>query len=651
MNPAYEPPREGVRVADRYLLKSHPADRGLGDVWLAHDVRAGDVERIIKLHPLGAATAKDAQDLVARLTRADAKGIAAVLDGGVWEGRLFLVHQPCAGRSLRNWLDGWSSTLTSPTQATLKTVFLALCSVLQDAHGKGLVLERLNPRSVVITSIKAPIPTLVFDSGVGGFLSGDDQAACVSYLSPEQVERSKRGGASDPKRADLFALGVILAEMLTLRSTPRAGTRETWEQLVRGNPRKPLAALMPRPDDAPEEVWRLVDRLLLQRNDDELSNPSKIRQAAKSAWEAASAREGVPDSLREAPEPVEVSPRAMSTPPREPRIEARSEPMRASPAPLPPTKAGVVQVFSVDTPKRSLAPVEAPRVERAVAGPAAPVVASTPPRSASAPIAKSSSPLYEGGGDTLLDFDDDASTALANRPIVPVPKGFAPKPAPTQDIGGDTLPFDEGAFIAPAASAPTNDSGATLLFDPPGARKTPPSAAPATPFDSHLSPSDPFASMKPRGGDTLPVDDARSPLMDALIKPSKVTNQTLAAASPASSGPMDIGQTVDFAPVAQSPFAFTPEHHAPQLHGPPGGAGDTLPFDVGVAPFQPIRPVSPSPPQRPMGPGVNTNSTTQVIAKRNVGGEASSWMGPKLVAGVVTAGVLLGVLITLALRR
>ncbi len=651
VTPAYEPPRDGVRIADRYTLSGPSRDRGLGEVWLARDDRTNRAERMVKFHGLGSASEADARALVTRLRENAATGFATVLDGGVWQGRLFLVHEPCAGRSLRHWIDGWHTTLTPPSPGVLKALFLALCSALHEAHGRGLAHERLNPRSVVITSVKSPRPLLVFDGGIASFLSGDDQALCVDYLAPEQVDRPKKVGAGDQKRADLFALVVILAELLTLRSTPKPGTRETWEHLIRNSPRKALAALVPRPEDTPEQVWLLFERLLFNRNDPEIASASKVRKAAREAWEAAGVRDESPESLREAPQPVAPpsGARASASPPRESApSSARSENPSREPQPAAPSKAVVVQAFSVPASNRAPPPRDAPTPA------AAPVVASTPTpivqREAHRPAPPPAAPAQKTqdlGADTLLDFDDEESTNVAGHQSVRAiaPSAIVAMTKPKADPGGDTLPVDE----APAFDAPPQQAGRdeTLHFDPPSTRPAAPSPAN---FIAEVSPSDAFAGMRPRGGDTLPVDHARSPLANAsaAARPAPIAAHTLdgrVAQKPARHA--DDPHTIPIVPTSRAPSPQNPLMPSGYPNLPQNSPSDTLPIEQGAVPFKAIAPL---PPPRAGASAashrVSADRTEQLPARP----DEPAWSNPRLIVAVIAAGVILGVGITLAIR-
>lgn len=507
VSPAHEFLRTGERVAERYNLLNPMVDRGLGEVWRARDEVDG-AERIVKLISLDRARDSIAGERLARLATLNVKGVAAVLDSGRWEGWLYLAHEPCAGRSLRHWIDGWRSTQTPPIHATLKTLFLSMCSALGEVHTQGFAHERLTPRSVVIVSVKAPRPIVMFDVGVAGLLSDADEALCAPYRSPEQADRPRRGATIDPRRADLFALGVIFAEMLTMHPVPSAESSETWEQLVRRAPRSTLTSLMAR-SDVPNGVWSLIERLLLRRGEEMLSTPSKVRQAMREAWEAGGVRDAPPEALREAPMPVEQAPRSASlnAPPRD-RERPSAEPSTSPPvAPAVRASPFIAEAFSLRA---------APRPSPHVAVAASVVRSSGAPPPRVTPSTKEAARERVTFGapdppeDTLPDAIDLEATSEPSQPpearsTSSIVTGSALPRSASLTLGERTLPVTEtGIGVMASLEAPADPNETLPVERRHGSRLIAAESA----LCAMVSPSDPFASERQADHNTLSLDDA-----------------------------------------------------------------------------------------------------------------------------------------------
>ena len=205
----------------------------MGEVFRARDTRLG---RDVALKVLRAPVAADREhlDRFTREARALAalnhSGIAAIYDTVETDGVRALVLEFVEGETLEERLrDG-----ALPIREAL-AVARAIAEALDAAHERGLVHRDLKPANIKIT------PTgdvKLLDFGIARMLVGLDgqDAATVAgtergvvigtaaYMSPEQA----RGHAVD-KRADVWAFGCVLYEMLAGRAAFRG---DTWSDSV-----------------------------------------------------------------------------------------------------------------------------------------------------------------------------------------------------------------------------------------------------------------------------------------------------------------------------------------------------------------------------------------------------------------------------------
>jgi non-specific serine/threonine protein kinase/serine/threonine-protein kinase len=122
------------------------------------------------------------------------------------------------GESLTAYCD--RQKLTIPARLDL---FVHLCEGVQHAHQKGIIHRDLKPSNVLVTmQDDHPVPKIIdfgiakatsqpltehtLHTSIGGLIG------TLEYMSPEQAER---GGADVDTRTDIYALGVILYELLT----------------------------------------------------------------------------------------------------------------------------------------------------------------------------------------------------------------------------------------------------------------------------------------------------------------------------------------------------------------------------------------------------------------------------------------------------
>ncbi|WP_432479827.1 Stk1 family PASTA domain-containing Ser/Thr kinase [Nocardioides sp. GXQ0305] len=208
------------RVLDgRYRVGPRIARGGMASVYEATDVRLDRTVAVKVMHPgLG-----DDDDFAARFVREarSAAGLShphvvAVHDQGTDDGTVFLVMELVAGHTLRDVIRKEAPMPPRRALALLEPVL----SALAHAHRAGLVHRDIKPENVLIAEGRAAGTVKVADFGLAKAVSADTQHTAtggvligtVSYLAPELVV----DGRSDA-RADVYAVGVVLYELLTGR--------------------------------------------------------------------------------------------------------------------------------------------------------------------------------------------------------------------------------------------------------------------------------------------------------------------------------------------------------------------------------------------------------------------------------------------------
>ena len=247
--------RRGQRVGP-YRLEDRLGRGAMGEVFRAYDERLDRRVAIKRIFSLGDEQGKRQRFLVearaaARLSHPAIVQVHDILQ--LPEGD-FIVMELAEGRSLATLLSG------GPLPTTLALALAVdLAAGLGAAHAEGIVHRDLKKENIVITATGRP---KILDFGLAKELGTSDDASISRdgqvigtprAMSPEQA----RGDAIDA-RADLFALGSLLYEMLTgVAPFDASSAAESMEKVVHHEPLAPgRLAKMPRP------VSQLVQRLL-----------------------------------------------------------------------------------------------------------------------------------------------------------------------------------------------------------------------------------------------------------------------------------------------------------------------------------------------------------------------------------------------------
>ena len=140
--------------------------------------------------------------------------IATLLDGGVTpDGLPYFVMEYIDGEPITRWCDSQSLTVEGRL-----ALFQQVCAAVSAAHQKLVVHRDLKPGNILVTSdgtvklLDFGIAKLMRDdlAGVETATQVGQRAFTPEYASPEQVR-----GASVDTTSDVYALGVVLFELLT----------------------------------------------------------------------------------------------------------------------------------------------------------------------------------------------------------------------------------------------------------------------------------------------------------------------------------------------------------------------------------------------------------------------------------------------------
>lgn len=245
------------RTIGAYTVEELLGEGGFGSVYRARQHAPVQRPVALKVIKLGMDTAQ----VLARfdierqaLALMDHPHVAKVFDAGVTDaGRPFVVMELVEGEPINRFCDRRRLVVEDRLR-----LFIQVCRAVQHAHGKGVIHRDLKPTNILVGQHDGACSPKIIDFGIAKALDGRLGERSVltelwqlvgtpEYMSPEQAAGA--GGAVDT-RSDVYALGVVLYELL-VGLTPfevfPAGASPQLDQVMRRvqheEPARPSARL------------------------------------------------------------------------------------------------------------------------------------------------------------------------------------------------------------------------------------------------------------------------------------------------------------------------------------------------------------------------------------------------------------------------
>jgi len=211
----------GRVIGGNFKVEAFMGAGGMGAVFRARQLSL-DREVAVKILLAPLAMEREMLERFQREARAASNighpGIVQVIDMGYLpEGPPYMVMELLQGEDLRTKISregALSAHLAVP-------LMLQTCDALQAAHEKGIVHRDMKPDNLFLVYRGGAMPTIkILDFGLSKIKSADRKLTNTgtllgtpNYMAPEQV----RGSDEVDHRADIYAAGIILYEMLTGR--------------------------------------------------------------------------------------------------------------------------------------------------------------------------------------------------------------------------------------------------------------------------------------------------------------------------------------------------------------------------------------------------------------------------------------------------
>jgi serine/threonine protein kinase len=257
----------------RYEIQSEIGRGGMATVYLANDpnferkVAIKLVSINLQENPVFRTRFEREARLIARIEH---PAIVPVYDFGEQEKQPYLVMRYMAGGSLSEKIGGQMMSLEDAAR-----IFSQIAPALDAVHAQGIVHRDLKPGNILFDDFGN---AAIGDFGIAHLndatidLTGSALIGTPAYMSPEQVQGDKKLDG----RSDVYALGVILFEMLTGQSPFRATTPMS---VALKHLTEPIPSILSLRSDLPANIDFVLKKALAKDREIRYATASDMAQA------------------------------------------------------------------------------------------------------------------------------------------------------------------------------------------------------------------------------------------------------------------------------------------------------------------------------------------------------------------------------------
>jgi eukaryotic-like serine/threonine-protein kinase len=278
-------PHLGTVLHGRYLVSERLAEGAMAVVYRGERVGLKRQVAIKFLHESYSASEDGMRrfEVEARaMSRLAHPNCVAVTDFGVENGAPYLVMDFVTGSSLRDVLE--AEVRMRPTRAV--AVVRQVLAGLTHAHGQGIVHRDVKPENIVISPVEGHGEQVrILDFGLAKLRDENSVTSGLAVGTPGYMAPEQTIGEKVDERADLYATGIILFELIAGRKPFQAESPFDVMRMHRESPIPPLSAAAPGVTIS-SELEDVVRRALAKSRAERFSTAGSFLEALEATPEA-----------------------------------------------------------------------------------------------------------------------------------------------------------------------------------------------------------------------------------------------------------------------------------------------------------------------------------------------------------------------------
>ncbi|SOE20249.1 serine/threonine protein kinase [Spirosomataceae bacterium TFI 002] len=261
------------RLISTYRIEELIGEGGMGTVYRAVDTILGRDVALKMLHPnlISQSTFferfKNEAQILARLNHPNIATLHNFIED---QGDFFMVMEYIEGEDLERKLK---KTGHFSVNSTLRIAKQAIQGLIH-AHFKGVFHRDLKPANLIVTNDNQ---VKIMDFGIAKAVGSEKLTqvnrlvGTLEYIAPELLK-----GGEPSVQSDLYALGVVMYELLTAKMPFHANTDyDLMQQIIHNKP----IAISERSVEIPKDLWVVIKKLLDKKPNNRYATAQELSAA------------------------------------------------------------------------------------------------------------------------------------------------------------------------------------------------------------------------------------------------------------------------------------------------------------------------------------------------------------------------------------
>lgn len=189
------------------------------------------------------------------------------------KSRLDIVTELYDGRNLNNFISKYRAVQKPIPNDIIWNIFIQICLGIQYMHQNGIIHRDLKPANILLNNKDKPSKIVICDFGASICLEKDIEYCYTKIGTPYFMSPEQNKSDHYDKKTDIWSLGCILYELITLEKPFEANNIEMLNQKINKGYYKPISL---KGNISNSHIWSFILKKLLEPNSELRSSIDNI---------------------------------------------------------------------------------------------------------------------------------------------------------------------------------------------------------------------------------------------------------------------------------------------------------------------------------------------------------------------------------------